>query len=69
MTMLEAVFLPHWNTELSPRIHNLPAPLERFFTVQAAPNTDLERMAAGFGEESGIRVRIHRPNDIFDTQA
>ena len=43
--------------------------IERFFTVQAAPNTDLERMAAGFGEESGIRVRIHRPNDIFDTQA
>ena len=43
--------------------------VERFFTVQAAPNTDLERMAAGFGEESGIRVRIHRPNDIFDTQA
>ena len=29
----------------------------------------LERMAAGFGKESGIRVRIHRPNDIFDTQA
>lgn len=43
--------------------------IERFFTVQAAPNTDLERMAAGFGEESGIRVRIHRPNDIFDAQA
>ena len=43
--------------------------VERFFTVQAAPNTDLERMAAGFSEESGIRVRIHRPNDIFDTQA
>ena len=43
--------------------------VERFFTVQAAPNTDLERMAAGFGEESGIRVRIHRPNDIFDAQA
>ena len=43
--------------------------IERFFTVQAAPNTDLERMAAGFGKESGIRVRIHRPNDIFDTQA
>ena len=43
--------------------------IERFFTVQAAPNTDLERMAAGFGEESGIRVRIHRPNDIFGAQA
>ena len=43
--------------------------IERFFKVQAAPNTDLERMAAGFGEESGIRVRIHRPNDIFGAQA
>ena len=43
--------------------------IERFFTVQAAPNTDLERMAAGFGKESGIRVRIHRPNDIFGAQA
>jgi len=29
----------------------------------------LERMAAVFGEESGIRVRIHRPNDIFGAQA
>lgn len=35
--------------------------VERFFTVAAAPNTDLTRMAAGFGTESGIEVRIHTP--------
>ena len=37
------------------------AAVDRFFTVAAAPNTDLARMAAGFGTESGIEVRIHTP--------
>jgi len=38
-----------------------PAAVDRFFTVAAAPNTDLARMAAGFGTESGVEVRIHTP--------
>ena len=37
------------------------AAVDRFFTVVAAPNTDLARMAAGFGAESGVEVRIHTP--------
>ena len=37
------------------------AAVDRFFTVAAAPNTDLARMAAGFGTESGIEVCIHTP--------
>ena len=37
------------------------AAVDRFFTVPAAPNTDLARMAAGFGTESGVEVRIHTP--------
>ncbi len=37
------------------------AAVDRFFTVAAAPNTNLARMAAGFGTESGIEVRIHTP--------
>ena len=37
------------------------AAVDRFFTVTAAPNTNLARMAAGFGTESGIEVRIHTP--------
>ena len=35
--------------------------VDRFFTVRAAENTDLEAMAAGFGTASGVRVSIHRP--------
>lgn len=35
--------------------------VDRFFTVRAAENTDLEAMAAGFGTASGVRVNIHRP--------
>ena len=37
------------------------AAVDRFFTVAAAPNTNLARMAAGFGTESGIEVCIHTP--------
>ena len=35
--------------------------VDRFFTVRAAENTDLEAMAAGFSTASGVRVSIHRP--------
>ena len=35
--------------------------VDRFFTVRAAENTDLEAMAAGFGTASWVRVSIHRP--------
>jgi len=35
--------------------------VDRFFTVRATENTDLEAMAAGFGTASGVRVSIHRP--------
>ena len=35
--------------------------VDRFFTVRAAENTNLEAMAAGFGTASGVRVSIHRP--------
>lgn len=35
--------------------------VDRFFTVRAAENTDLEAMAAGFGTTSGVHVSIHRP--------
>ena len=35
--------------------------VDRFFTVRAAENTDLEAMAAGFGTASGVRMSIHRP--------
>ena len=43
------------------RQEQFTAAVDRFFTVAAAPNTDLARMAAGFGTESGIEVRIHTP--------
>ena len=43
------------------RQEQFTAAVDRFFTVAAAPNTDLARMAAGFGAESGIEVRIHTP--------
>ena len=43
------------------RQEQFTAAVDRFFTVVAAPNTDLARMAAGFGTESGIEVRIHTP--------
>ena len=35
--------------------------VDRFFTVRAAENTDLEAMAAGFGTASGVRMSIHSP--------
>ena len=35
--------------------------VDRFFTVRAAENTELEAMAAGFGTASGVRVSVHRP--------
>ena len=43
------------------RDEQFAAAVSRFFTVAAAPNTNLARMAAGFGAESGIEVRIHTP--------
>ena len=43
------------------RQEQFTAAVDRFFTVVAAPNTDLARMAAGFGTESGVEVRIHTP--------
>lgn len=43
------------------RDEQFAAAVNRFFTVAAAPNTNLARMAAGFGTESGIEVRIHTP--------
>ena len=43
------------------RQEQFTAAVDRFFTVAAAPNTDLARMAAGFGTESGVEVRIHTP--------
>lgn len=43
------------------------AAVDRFFTVRAANNTDVGRMAAGFGAapgapQAGITVHIHKPN-------
>ena len=43
------------------RQEQFPGTVDRFFTVRAAENTDLEAMAAGFGTASGVRVSIHRP--------